>query len=123
MLDADEATELELQSEARECERRGIEFLLVSIPDRGVPRSPQPFLSGVRQALLAVRAGSTVFVHCRQGVGRSGMMAVAVAVAGGAELDAAVRLVSESRGVPVPETLAQMAWLEEHKSALINAAV
>jgi hypothetical protein len=56
-------------------------------------------------------SGSNVAVHCRQGIGRSGMVAVAALIFSGPSSRDAVDIVSRSRGLAVPETPEQLRWL------------
>jgi protein-tyrosine phosphatase len=50
-------------------------------------------------------------VHCRQGIGRSGLIVGGVLVAAGEDLGAALEAIRKSRGVSVPETEEQRQWL------------
>jgi protein-tyrosine phosphatase len=52
-----------------------------------------------------------VAVHCRQGIGRSGMIAAGALMRSGVGADKAVDVVSAARGVAIPETAAQRYWL------------
>jgi protein-tyrosine phosphatase len=52
-----------------------------------------------------------VAIHCRGGIGRSSLMAAAVLVQLGAAPEQAWDTVSVARGMPVPETEEQRAWL------------
>ncbi|MGD0220914.1 MAG: hypothetical protein ABSF71_01145 [Terriglobia bacterium] len=72
------------------------------------------FLKRVGHLASAIRAGRHVAVHCRQSVGRSGLVAAAVMVALGSPLDAALHDISIARGVTVPETQEQRDWLAIH---------
>jgi protein-tyrosine phosphatase len=45
----------------------------------------------------------TVVVHCRHGIGRSGMAAACVLVLNGLEPATAIARVSLARGIPIPE--------------------
>jgi protein-tyrosine phosphatase len=55
--------------------------------------------------------GKNVAIHCRQGVGRSAIIAASVLVAAGVEADAAWGKVRAARGCPVPDTPEQRAWV------------
>ncbi|MBT7442781.1 MAG: hypothetical protein HN790_02295 [Methylococcales bacterium] len=58
--------------------------------------------------------GQGVAVHCRAGIGRSGMTTIAVLVRYGLSVDDAITLVSQARGIPVPDTEEQIDWLYDH---------
>jgi protein-tyrosine phosphatase len=65
-------------------------------------------LEGVHDEL---QRGKNVLVHCRQGIGRAGMVAASLLVLDGSEPSAAIKKVSDARGVPVPETPDQEQWI------------
>jgi protein-tyrosine phosphatase len=50
-------------------------------------------------------------VHCRQQIGRSGLIAIALLAGKGIALKHAIELASSARGREVPETEEQSAWL------------
>ena len=114
LLEEREAAELELEREPAAAQRVSIEFVALPVPDRGVPES----LVGMAQAIGKVRsvlqASGTVAVHCRQGIGRSGMLAVGVLLAEGMDARQAMEVVSRARGMEVPETAEQREWLRNH---------
>jgi protein-tyrosine phosphatase len=61
----------------------------------------------------ALENGNNVAVHCRQGIGRSGLIAAGVLVTSGIAPERAVEIVSSARGQTIPETLEQRQWLQE----------
>ena len=75
-------------------------------------------------AILAglVADGKTVAVHCRQGIGRSAVIAAGVLIALGADAESAVRAVADARGCPVPETPDQRRWIADYAASLTQAA-
>jgi len=114
LLTADEQLELGLEHEAAACGRSGINFLPLPVPDRGSPDDTPAFIRDVRRVAKLLRDGANVAVHCRQSVGRSGLLAVAVALSLGASLDAALDVVSKARSMRVPETKEQEDWLRRN---------
>ena len=56
-------------------------------------------------------AGKNVLVYCRQGIGRSGLIAIMLLMQKGQSFKGAIVLVSKARGREVPETEEQLAWL------------
>jgi protein-tyrosine phosphatase len=104
LLEQDEARELGLGDEAELCRRCGIEFTSFPIRDRGVPASLADTVGLVRRLAHAIEAGGTAGVHCRAGIGRSGMIAACIAVALGHAEERALEAVSAGRGLRVPET-------------------
>jgi len=121
-LRADEQRELGLEAEPQFCAEHGIEFVNLPIPDLGAPQDSPTFLTRVGRLAAAVRAGQHVAVHCRQSVGRSGLVVVAIMVALGSPLEAALQVVSAARGLSVPETQEQRNRLEVHSGELSRLA-
>ncbi|MCA2217220.1 protein-tyrosine phosphatase family protein [Jidongwangia harbinensis] len=96
----------------------GIEFMSFPIADRGVPRArdiaddTDAMALGVRLA-AHVRAGRFVVTQCFAGIGRSTLLAAVTLVMLGVGPERALQMVSEARGLPVPDTEAQRHWLYE----------
>jgi protein-tyrosine phosphatase len=112
LLEEDEAAQLNLSEEASTAEAKGIHFLSFPILDRGVPTSMSEAQALIAEISDSLKAGKNVAVHCRQGIGRSGMIAAAILANSGQKPDEAMRAVSAARGLTVPETAEQRAWIE-----------
>jgi protein-tyrosine phosphatase len=117
----DEAAQLELDREQEVAESKGLCFISLPIPDRGVPHSTQDGLRLVREIADELEAGKNVAVHCRQGIGRSGMIAAGVLVNSGADPEEAIETVSAARGQTVPETPSQFRWVRQLPSQQLVA--
>lgn len=113
LLTPQENGELQLGAESSLAQSRGLRFLSLPVGDRGVPSSWDDALLAVENVSEMLREGRNVAVHCRQGIGRSGMIAAAVLVEHGNTPDDALKLISEVRGVPVPETPEQREWVKK----------
>ncbi len=113
LLEPEEAAQLVLEDEAAAASSSGIAFRAFPIPDRGVPGSKESVAALAAEIIAALDKGRSIAVHCRQGIGRSGLIAGGVLVATGKEPDAALKAVAEARGVEVPETPEQRRWLED----------
>jgi protein-tyrosine phosphatase len=111
LLTPDEATELHLDEEAQACKNHGIEFLSFAIPDRGVPASRRDASELLKRIHEFLAAGRSVAIHCRQGIGRSGLMAASQLILWGTKPSDAVTQISRVRGCEIPETAEQRAWL------------
>ena len=111
LLERSEALELELGDEAARAGRHGLRFASWPIPDRGVPESAHAFGRFVRAMRADIAGGDRTVVHCRAGIGRTGLVAAAVLVADGVGVEDAFGRVSRARGVSVPDTPEQARWL------------
>jgi protein-tyrosine phosphatase len=111
LLEDGEVAELGLADEAEACQRAGLRWVRFPVPDRGVPAS-ESALSDLMTTLAAqLRAGLGVGIHCRIGVGRSACLAVCALAALGVPVETAWASVQRSRGLSVPDTPAQRAWV------------
>jgi protein-tyrosine phosphatase len=121
LLTTEEERDLELENEATVARNRGIDFLSLPVPDRGIPPSESDFAHAFDWLDSALATGLTVVLHCRQGIGRSGMAAACVLVMNGVEPAAAIARVSSARGLPIPETSRQREWIERYVSHVTHA--
>lgn len=113
MLTPDEAAELDLQDEAVLSREAGLEFQAFPIPDYGVPPSRAGMADLVSRLEKALESGKNVGVHCRQGIGRSSMVAASLLVAAGETANEAFLHIEKARGRPVPDTAEQREWVVE----------
>jgi protein-tyrosine phosphatase len=112
LLENDEAAQLDLAQEGSAVESAGMRFLSFPIPDRGVPASTQFALSLLGNIAAALEQGENVAVHCRQGIGRSGLIAATLLLISGASVEEAIGAVSAARGLGIPETPEQLQWIK-----------
>jgi protein-tyrosine phosphatase len=113
LLESDEADQLGLSEESKVAEAEGIHFLSFPIPDRGVPASVPAAISLMADVASSLDEGKNVAVHCRQGIGRSGLIAAGVLATSGVSPENAIEAVSSARGLAVPETPGQHLWVKE----------
>jgi protein-tyrosine phosphatase len=118
LLQDGEVSELGLEQEQAACKEAGLRFLRFPIPDRGVPESAQGLSQLVEALAGEVRQGRGVGIHCRIGVGRSALVAVCVLRALGQPLESAWEAVQRSRGLSVPDTPQQRAWVSAWAAGL-----
>jgi protein-tyrosine phosphatase len=112
LLTPDEETDLELLRERTLAEQQGISFISFPVLDRGIPASSSDAAELLNRLRNALESGQTIAVHCRQGIGRSALVAAGALVASGIDPTNALKMVSVARGIPVPETPQQKAWVE-----------
>lgn len=116
LLEPPEAQALDLQHEATLCRAVGMGFHSFPIRDHGVPTSAAA-LSALLDLLQAdLRQGRAVAIHCFAGIGRTGVVAACLLHRLQVPPAEALHLLSRSRGLAMPETLAQLAWFERFAS-------
>ena len=113
LLAIDEEKDLELEREGHAVRASGMAFISFPIADRDVPVSSAALARLAAQLDTELAHGRNVAVHCRQGIGRAGLVAVSVLMTHGLDTEQALHDVSEARGVAVPETAGQRAWIAE----------
>jgi protein-tyrosine phosphatase len=105
-----ELAELQLSAEPELARQAGLTYISFPIPDRGAPEGAAATdLAGQLEERLT--GGEFIVVHCRAGIGRSSLIAAAVLVREGLSPAEAWELISAARGLSVPDTEAQRAWL------------
>jgi protein-tyrosine phosphatase len=112
LLTPGEERELELSDEGRLALVHGIQFVSFPVVDRGIPSSLPDTVTMLGDLRSELQAGKNVAVHCRQGIGRSAIIAAGLLVASGVEPQTALEMVGSARGLTVPETPEQRAWVE-----------
>ena len=102
-LEKQEEREVGLSKEGALLNEAGIEFLSYPIKDRGLPEVDQyaVFIETIYQRLFA---GENIAVHCRAGIGRTGLTASCLLVRDGYESLVAMDMVSAARGTQIPDT-------------------
>jgi protein-tyrosine phosphatase len=111
-LTSAETAELDLEREAEHCRSDGIAFSSFPIPDRGIPASYDETMRRVTVLGDCLAAGKSVCIHCRQGIGRSALVAACVLVSAHIAPSDAFNAIAAARGCPVPETPEQREWVE-----------
>lgn len=118
LLTQEEEHDLDLRREAVEVRKSGLEFSSLPIPDRQVPPSEAKVTGMLDKVSRELAAGKNVLVHCRQGIGRSGLVAACLLIKNGMSPGAAMEAVSAARGLAIPETTEQRDWIERYAPAL-----
>lgn len=111
LLEAHEVRELELKQQATLCAKEGIAYYAFPIPDRGVPASMKEFALLAKQLHEALLQGKSLAIHCRAGIGRTGLFAACLLHLSGVPKAQIFALLSKARGVPMPDTEQQIDWL------------
>lgn len=113
LLTQNEVADLDLTQEQAVCEAMGMEFIEFPIPDRGTPASKSRMLELAKKLAERLKAGKSIAIHCRQGLGRAPLVAICVLILTGVDPAYASQLVASARGCPVPETAEQERWIAE----------
>ncbi|MEZ4657731.1 MAG: dual specificity protein phosphatase family protein [Caldilineaceae bacterium] len=113
LLTPPEKSELGLNQEALLAAEAGIQLLAFPILDRGVPSSLGEVSHFVEEVSALLQQGKNVAIHCRQGIGRSGLLAASLLVSAGIDPDHAFERIEDARGAPVPDTPVQRQWVEK----------
>ena len=121
LLTPPEIEELDLALEEESSQARDIEFISFPIPDRDVPASREAITTLAHKLETAVTSGKSVGVHCRQGIGRSSLLAACMLIASGENSTEAFDRISEARGRPVPDTVEQKEWVTKLAPELSGA--
>jgi protein-tyrosine phosphatase len=117
LLTDEEERDLELSGEAAEVRAQRMKFMCCPIRDRQVPDSRNSFVAALESLDSELMAGRNVVLHCRQGVGRTGLVAACLLIMKGVDAETALHRLSSVRGVPVPETVEQRRWIDQYADA------
>jgi protein-tyrosine phosphatase len=114
LMEAPEYEALAIADLPERAEEQGISVRLFPIRDVDAPpATAMPrFLELIRGVVDDLRAGRTVVIHCRGGLGRSGLVAASCLVALGHRPEEAIKRVRAARPGAV-EVLAQERWVEK----------
>ena len=118
LLTEQEEVDLGLQDEAAQVRSQGMEFQSFPIEDRQVPHSPSELARTIEDLESDLSAGKNVVIHCRQGVGRSGLVGACLLIAKGLDAQTAIERLSAGRGVQIPETPEQRRWIDYYAGSL-----
>jgi protein-tyrosine phosphatase len=121
LLTKEEERDLDVEREKSEAQAQGMNFLSFPIADCQVPASENALSRHLEALDGELSAGRNVVLHCRQGIGRTGLVAACLLVTQGASASAAIEQLSSARGLPVPETAEQRRWIEHYAESLVAA--
>ncbi len=111
LLERHEEIEVGLSEEKRYAEKYGIDYISFPIKDRGLPESIQEYLAFTKRLYHEAAGGLNTVIHCRAGIGRTGIIAAGILLHCGFEPHEAIEHISRHRGVAVPDTEEQIEWV------------
>ena len=111
LLTPDEIADLALAKEAELCQANSMQFISFPVTDRSVPLSRKATLELVKDLNKVLANGKNVAIHCRQGIGRSALIAACLLIIAGRDPETALQHISVARGCTVPETAEQREWV------------
>ena len=91
------------------------------ITDRHPPMAFEGFNALADTLSRRFSAGESTGIHCKSGIGRSGILACAILAKLGLSFDQALALIANHRGLDAPNTKRQLDWLEKFWEALASS--
>lgn len=100
LIETAEYEELQINSLWSECYSAGIHQRSYPIPDQKIPSDPAEFRDEIKELVRQLELGKRIVIHCKGGLGRTGVAAACIAVAasnGDISGEEAIRLVRDAR--------------------------
>ncbi len=96
-----------------------MQFLSYPIKDRGLPESILDYSVFIQRLYKDLLHGINTVIHCRAGIGRTGIVAAGVLLHCGYDAKSAFSCISAKRRVSVPDTQEQIDWVVNHSTAIL----
>lgn len=122
LLTSSENDELGLVQEGQFTKDLGMDFVSFPIDDYSVPKSEESVLQLTSKLHQNLSEGKCVGIHCRQSIGRSGLIAACLLVVAGEAPTDAFDHVSAGRSATVPDTAEQREWVHKFANNLKSSA-
>ena len=120
LLESHEEYEVGLKNEKSLTEKFGMHFISYPIKDRGLPESVEKFSVFTKKLYHQIAEGRSTVIHCRAGIGRTGIVAAGVLLHCGFSAKDAFDLISNKRRVQVPDTEEQYNWIESNERSIVG---
>ena len=112
LLADEDIRSLALQDEPVAAAGQGLEFTHFPIVDFGLPE-PVAFRVLVSELCAALERGTSIAIHCRAGIGRTGTLASCILKGLGHPSEDAMERVAAARGMSIPDTESQRQFIQE----------
>lgn len=118
LVEAHERQALGLDGLRAKCFESSMQIHDFPMVDRQPPLALEVFLK--RSALVSqkLKSGESVGIHCKSGIGRSGMLTLAIMGQLGFDLDDALKVIEDRRGLKAPNTPVQLEWIRKNWNAI-----
>jgi protein-tyrosine phosphatase len=116
LLSDEQVDMLDLDEEAVQACRLGMQFLHHPIPDHELPRDMSAFSAFVKDLARRIQAGERIGIHCWGSIGRATVTAACTLIHLGWKPVQALSAIEAARGCPVPDTEEQLRWILNYKA-------
>jgi protein-tyrosine phosphatase len=106
LLENREAKFLKLENESEEAKKVYSEFIHFPIPDMGIPVY-KDFVNFIDLMFFKTQHSKKIIIHCKHGIGRSGLIALGLMVNDGNDLIESIKTISKIRGYDIPQSRSQ----------------
>lgn len=117
LLEPLEAEILGLAREESAAQNAGLNFLSYPIPDGQVPRQLAGFREFIAGLVARLGQGERIGVHCQGCIGRSTVVTACALMHLGWGAHEALTAITRARGIAVPDTPEQAAWINQYKAS------
>jgi protein-tyrosine phosphatase len=97
LMEAFEYRMLQADTLAHKCREQSIDYLWYPMPDGGTPRDMRSARSVVNAVVQKLRYGENIVIHCKAGLGRTGLLASCILIRLGWSAEDAMRIVRQTR--------------------------
>ncbi|MDJ0556665.1 MAG: cyclin-dependent kinase inhibitor 3 family protein [Microcoleaceae cyanobacterium MO_207.B10] len=105
LVEKHELEDIQISDLQMVAEAQGIKSIWFPIKDRSIPQSIDTFIKLISDILEAVKTGETVVIHCKAGLGRTGMVTACCLVALGYFPTEAITIVRQTRQYTIETTV------------------
>ncbi|WP_301014681.1 dual specificity protein phosphatase family protein [Thiothrix sp.] len=113
LLEDSEMQQFGLEQEDELCQAAALDFTHFPIADSQNPTDEPAFRQLVAELHTELLAGANITIHCRAGIGRTGVLAGCILKRDGYDMETAIQMVSDARGFPIPETQEQYDFIAD----------